>query len=107
MRITKEQKEQILQLRAKGLSYAKIVEATDVGRTSVIKIIKNASSKTDTLEAKIKKPCVNPRLVIIYFNDEIENDAKCIVQAGLHYRRGKTIQVKKVETSEEPLYRIL
>lgn len=106
MRITKEKKEQILQLRATGLSYGKIVKATGVSRTSVINIIKAAAPKDTTIEARIKKPCINPRLVMIYFNNEIENDAKCIVQAGLNYPQGKTIKVKKVQTSEEPLYRI-
>ncbi len=106
MRITKEKKEEILQLRATGLSYGKIVKETGVSRTSVIKIIKSVASSNEPIEAKIKKPCINPRLVMIYFNDEIENDAKCIIQAGLNYPQGKTIQVKKVETSEEPLYRI-
>ena len=106
MRITKEKKEQILELRAKGLSYGKIVKATGVSRSSVIKINKAAAPKDTTIEARIKKPCINPRLVMIYFNNEIENDAKCIVQAGLNYPQGKTIKVKKVQTSEEPLYRI-
>jgi DNA invertase Pin-like site-specific DNA recombinase len=106
MRITKEKKEQILQLRATGLSYAQIVNETGVGRTSVIKIVKSEVAQNQPVEAKVKKLCPNPRLIIIYFNDDLHNDAKCIIQAGLNYPIGNKIQVRKVETSEEPLYRI-
>ena len=122
MKITDEIKDKVHELRSEGLSYAKIVEATGLGRTSVIKIIKSQNRadvkegmirqsmdnplETDVIEAKVKKLCPNPRIIMIYFNDQLENDAKCVVRPGENYQMGRPLQVKKVETSEEPLYRL-
>jgi intein-encoded DNA endonuclease-like protein len=106
-KISDETKNKILELRSEGLSYAQIVKAVGISRTSVIKIIKNNQVTDSPIEAKVKKPCPNPRLIIIYFNDVVEDDAKCVVRPGMNYPRGKTLLVRKVETSEEPLYRIV
>ena len=105
MRITDDTKSKIAELRAEGLSYAKIAKQTGVSRSSVINIIKERKQENEPIEAKVKKPCPNPRLIIIHFG-EIEDDAKCIVRPGISYPRGKTLLVKKVLESEEPLYRL-
>jgi orotate phosphoribosyltransferase-like protein len=106
-KIDDQTKTKVLELRSQGLSYAQIVKAVDISRTSVINIIKKNKITDLPIEAKVKKPCPNPRLIIIYFNDVVEDDAKCVVRPGMNYPRGKTLLVKKVETSEEPLYRIV
>lgn len=105
-KISDETKNKILELRSEGLSYAQIVKRVEVSRSSVISIIKNNKVTDQPMVAKVKKPCPNPRIIIIYFNDVVEDDAKCVVRPGMNYPRGKTLLVKKVETSEEPLYRI-
>ena len=120
-RISDQKKTKVLELRATGLSYDKIAKQTKVSRSSVIKIIKSKEQADikegmirqstdnplpdDTIDAKVKKPCINPRLIIIHF-DEIEDDAKCIVRPGFNYPRGMNLKVKRVVESEEPLYRL-
>jgi len=106
MKISDTIKEQVLANRQHGLSYAKIAKATGISRSSVITIIKNHQVQDLSIQAKVKKLCPNPRLIIIYFNDVLEDDAKCVVRPGMNYQTGKTLEVKKVETSEEPLYRL-
>ena len=106
MKITDDIKEQVLANREQGSSYAKIAKATGISRSSVISIIKNHQVQNLPIQAKVKKLCPNPRLIIIYFNDVLEDDAKCVVRPGINYQTGKTLEVKKVETSEEPLYRL-
>ena len=106
-KITQEIKDMVLDLRSKDHSYGQIVKKVGISRSSVIKIIKSEVVLDQPIEAKVKKPCPNPRLIIIYFDDVFENDAKCIIRPGMNYPRGKTLQVKKVETSEEPLYRLV
>ena len=120
-RITDKQRNSIIALRATGLSYTKIAKEAKVSRSSVINIIKsqdradikegmirqstNNPLPDDTLDAKVKKPCINPRIIMIHF-DEVEDDAKCIVRPGLNYPRGMNLKVKRVHESEEPLYRL-
>lgn len=106
MKISDTIKEQVLANRKQGFSYAKIAKATAISRSSVITIIKNHQVQDLPIQAKVKKLCPNPRLIIIYFNDVKEDDAKCVVRPGMNYQTGKIIEVKKVETSEEPLYRL-
>ncbi len=106
MKITNKIKSKVIELRNNGLSYSKIVKQTGVSKTSVIRIIKEIENIDKPILAKVKKPCPNPRLIIIYFKDVLEDDAKCVIRPGMNYPRGKTIEVKKVETSEEPLYRL-
>lgn len=105
-KISQATKTKVHKLRDTGLSYAKIAKATGISRSSVITIIKNHLLQDLTIQAKVKKLCPNPRLIIIYFNDVLEDDAKCVVRPGMNYQTGKTLEVKKVETSEEPLYRL-
>jgi len=120
-RISNQKKTKVIELRATGLSYDKIAKETKVSRLSVIKIIKSKERADikegmirqsmdnplpdDTIDAKVKKPCINPRIIIIHF-DQIEDDAKCIVRPGLNYPRGMNLKVKRVLESEEPLYRL-
>ena len=105
MKITEEVREQVVALRAEGLSYAKIVKKVGLGVTSIKKIVKEHQLVNDPIEAKVLKPCINPRLILVYFGKR-ENFAKCIIRPGLNYPRDKAIQVKRVQTSEEPLYRL-
>lgn len=105
MKITDELKARVLELRSAGMSYSKIVKATGLSRTSVINLTK-VPKTNEVLEAKVKKHCPNPRILIIYFDNILENDAKCVVRPEKNYPVGKTLHVKKVKTSEEPLYRI-
>ena len=106
MKITQEIKNQVLAKREQGFSYAKIVKATGISRSSVINIIKQHQVEDHPIEAKVLKPCPNPRIILIYFGDKKENFAKCVVRAGMNYPPGKPLTVKKVDTSEEELYRL-
>lgn len=106
MKINDEIKQTVLSRREQGISYSKIAKEVGISRTSVIRIIKDDIAEDRPIEAKVKKLCPNPRIILIYFNDVVEDDAKCVVRPGMNYPSGKTIQVKKVETSEEPLYRL-
>ena len=106
VKITDKIKNAVLEKRNQGYSYSRIVKEVGISQSSVIRIIKEQMVQDLPIQAKVKKLCPNPRLIIIYFNDVFENDAKCVVRPGLNYPRGKTIKVKKVETSEEPLYRL-
>ena len=103
--IPESTRKKVVELRREGLSYAKIAKQTKISQTSVIKIIKKAQLRNDPIVAKVKKTCPNPRLIIIHF-DKVEDDAKCIVRPGINYPRGKTLLVKKVPESAEPLYRL-
>ena len=58
------------------------------------------------IQAKVLKVCPNPRIILIYFGDRKENFAKCVVRAGMNYPQGKSLEVKKVDTSVKPLYRL-
>ena len=104
-KITDKVREKVIQLRAEGLSYPKIGKQVKLSVTSVSKIVKEHQVEDGPIEAKILKPCPNPRIILIYFGER-ENWAKCVVRAGLNYPPNKTIMVKRVETSEEPLYRL-
>jgi intein-encoded DNA endonuclease-like protein len=106
MKITEEIKKDILEKRNQGFSYARIVKETGVSRTSVIKIVKDHQIQDLPVEAKVLKICPNPRVILIYFGDRKENFAKCVVRAGMNYPAGKVLEVKKVDTSAEKLYRI-
>lgn len=105
MKITEKVREQVVALRAEGLSYPKIGKKVGLGVTSVTKIVKEHQLANDPIEAKVLKPCINPRLILVYFGER-ENFAKCIIRPGLNYPRDKILQVKRVQTSEEPLYRL-
>ena len=106
MKITDEIKEQVLANREQGFSYAKIAKATGISRSSVITIIKDHQIKDLPIHAKVLKICPNPRIILIYFGDQKENFAKCVIRAGMNYPQGKSLEVKKVDTSAEPLYRL-
>jgi hypothetical protein len=105
MKITDKVREQVVALRAEGLSYPKIGKKVGLSVTSVTKIVKEHQVSNDPLEAKILKPCINPRLIMIYFGER-ENFAKCVVRPGMNYPQDKPIQVRRVEESVEPLYRL-
>jgi intein-encoded DNA endonuclease-like protein len=106
MKITDEIKDQVLANREQGFSYAKIAKATGISRSSVITIIKDYQIQDLPIQAKVLKVCPNPRIILIYFGDRKENFAKCVVRAGMNYPQGKSLEVKKVDTSVEPLYRL-
>jgi intein-encoded DNA endonuclease-like protein len=105
-KITDQIKTAVLEKRKLGFSYSRIVKEVGISQSSVIRIIKEGIAEDLPIQAKVKKLCPNPRLIIIYFNDVKEDDAKCVVRPGINYQIGKTLKVKKVETSEEPLYRL-
>ena len=105
MKITPKIRENVIALRAEGLSYPKIGKKVGLSVTSVTKIVKEHQLANDPIEAKILKLCPNPRIIMIYFGEK-ENQAKCVVRAGMNYPMDKVIKVKRVETSEEPLYRL-
>lgn len=106
VKITDQIKAAVLEKRKLGFSYSRIVKEVGISQSSVIRIIKEGIAEDLPIQAKVKKLCPNPRLIIIYFNDVKEDDAKCVVRPGINYQIGKTLEVKKVETSEEPLYRL-
>jgi predicted transcriptional regulator len=105
MKISDGKKKRILMLREEGLSYDKISKEVKVSRTSVIKIIKNEEAiQPQAQDAWVYKICPNPRIILIHFGNK-EKWAKCVVKAGLFNVPGKPLQVKKVETTDEELYR--
>mgnify|MGYP002701005548 CR=1 FL=1 len=105
MKITNKTKEKVLHLRQEGESYAKIAKKTKISRTSVISIIKDAEPKKESeIDATIYKLCPNPRVIMITLDDP-ERPLRCVVRAGLNYRAGMSIRVKRVETTDEELYR--
>ena len=124
MSVSKETKEQVLELRDEGLTYEQIAKKVKIRKSTVGQIVRsqgaadvkkrmtpqsteNPLPEFEILDAKILKPCVNPRIIMIYFGER-ENQAKCVVTPGYNYPYDKEIKVKKVEFSEaEPLYRIV
>jgi len=111
MKITQKKKLTILEKRNLGFSYARIAKETGVSRSSVIKIIKENEEPVvqddSPIEAKVLKPCINKRLILVYFNDDKTDFAKCIVKVGFNYPLGKTLMVKPIETTNERLFRLL
>tara|TARA_Y100001933_G_C18935629_1_gene537226 strand:- start:443 stop:787 length:345 start_codon:yes stop_codon:yes gene_type:complete len=112
MKITSYKRKKVMKLRAEGLSYAKIAKATKISQTSVIKIVKEHqppeepdSGHDEFVEAKILKTCPNPRIILVYFNNDKSDFAKCVVRAGLNYPRDKVMTVKRVDESDERIYR--
>jgi len=109
-KITPKKQQQIIDCWEDGLSYTKVAKATKVSVSSVRKVVSehketNEQSYDYPIYAQILKPCPNPRIIMIYFEGDKKNFAKCVVRAGLNYPAGKTIQVKKVETTNDELYR--
>ena len=109
-KISQATKTKVHELRDTGLSYAKIAKEAKISASSVIKILKEQPTveqpkEEQPIEAKILKPCPNPRIILIYFNNDKADFAKCVVRAGLNYPAGKPLLVKKVETTNEKLYR--
>ena len=92
-------------LREEGLSYDKIAKETKVSRTSVIKIIKSEDvTENEILDAWVYKICPNPRVIMIHFGSK-QKWAKCVVKAGVFNTPGKPLKAKKVDTTDEELYR--
>ena len=56
------------------------------------------------MEAWIFKLCPNPRVIFIHFGDK-DKWAKCVVRAEKNHRQNMKIEVKRVETTDEELYR--
>lgn len=123
MKVAEKTKALVLELRAEGLTYEQIAKKVKIRKTTVGEIIRSQESadikegmirqstdnplpESQVHDAKILKQCINPRIIMIYFGEK-ENQAKCVVIPGLNYPRDKEIKVKRVEFSEEPLYRIL
>ena len=105
MKITDGKKKRILMLREEGLSYDKIAKEVKVSRSSVIKIVKESTNHVAKVyEAWVYKVCPNPRIILIHFGDK-KNWAKCVVKAGKYNLPNKPILAKKVETTDEELYR--
>jgi hypothetical protein len=104
-KITDEIREQVVALRAEGLSYPKIGKKVGLGVTSVTNIVKDHRIANEPIEARVLKPCPNPRIILVYFGER-ENWAKCVVRPGLNYPHDLPIKVKRVEESNEPLYRL-
>ena len=112
MKITDKVREKVIQLRAEGLSYPKIGKQVKLSVTSVSKIVKEHqppeepdSGHDEFVEAKILKTCPNPRIILVYFNNDKSDFAKCVVRAGLNYPRDKVMTVKRVDESDERIYR--
>ena len=110
-RISDKIRNEVIEERKSGLSYAQIAKQTKISRSSVIKIIKESEDKIpgedSPIEAKVLKPCLNQRLILIYFNNDKTDFAKCVVKVGLNYPVGKTLLVKPIETTNERLFRLL
>ena len=112
MKISQATKTKVHELRDNGLSYAKIAKEAKISTSSVIKVLKEQPTveqpmKEQPIEAKILKPCLNPRIILIYFNNDKTDFAKCVVKVGLNYPVGKTLLVKPIETTNERLFRLL
>lgn len=111
-KITPKKRQQIIDHWKDGLSYTKVAKATKVSLSTARKVISEHKQTTEPtldypIKAQILKPCFNPRIIMIYFNRDKTNFAKCVVKAGLNYPTGKPILVKKVETTNDELYRAI
>ena len=105
MKITPEKREQVVRLRAEGLSYPKIGKEVGLSVTSVTNIVKEHRLANEPIEARVLKTCPNPRIILVWFGTK-ENFAKCVVRPGLNWPPDKPILVKRVEESKEPLFRL-
>lgn len=106
MKITDKIRSEIIKLRDEGLSYGKIAKATGASRSSVIKVVQDHQIKNEPVTARVRKTFPNPRIVEIFFNENQSDFAKCVVRAEIQYRFGQPLKVKRVELSNERLYRL-
>ena len=105
MKISDNKKKRVLMLREEGLSYDKIAKEVKISRSSVIKIVKDSTNHVAKVyDAWVYKLCPNPRIILIHFGEK-EKWAKCVVKAGKYNLPNKPILAKKVETTDEELYR--
>ena len=111
-KITPKKRQQIIDYWKDGMSYTKVAKATKVSLSTARKVVSEYKETDEQIydypiNAQILKKCPNPRIIMIYFEGDKKNFAKCVVRAGLNYPTGKTIQVKKVETTNDELYRTI
>ena len=123
MSVSEKTKERILELRAEGLTYEQIAKKVKTRKSTVGEVVRSQESadikegmirqstdnplpESEVFDAKILKQCINPRIILIYFGEK-ENRAKCVVVPGANYPRDKKVKVKRVEFSQEPLYRMI
>lgn len=109
-KLTPKKRQQIIDCWEGGLSYAKVAKATKASVSTVRKVVNEHKEQEEPIynypiEAQIMKPCINPRILMIYFEGDKSNFAKCVVRAGFNYPAGKPILVEKVETTNDELYR--
>jgi hypothetical protein len=109
-KITPKKRQQIIDCWKDGMSYTKVAKATKVSLSTARKVVSEHKQQQEPIfdypiKAQILKPCINPRIIMIYFEGDKSNFAKCVVKAGLNHPAGKPILVKKVETTNDQLYR--
>ncbi len=107
--MTEEQEDEIMNLREEGVSWKEVAKRTGIPRSTCQGVVKRLTSRATGLEvrdARILKPCPNPRILIIYFGDRKDGDmAKMVTKPWLNNRPGARVKVVKVE-GEDGLYRL-
>ena len=104
MKISDRKKKRIWMLREEGCPIQNS-KGDKRSVASVIKIIKfEESISAKVLSAWVYKIMPKSENILIHFGDK-EKWAKCVVKAGIFNTPGKPLKVKKVETTDEELYR--
>ena len=106
---SEEQREEVVELRKSGVSWAKISKQTGIPKGTCIGFWKESAkdddlpAKSETVMARVLKLVPNPRLMLIYFNDR-EGVARCVKRPQDNRPPKSQVLVKKVE---DDLYRIV
>ncbi|MDC0157333.1 helix-turn-helix domain-containing protein [Verrucomicrobia bacterium] len=105
IKLTPKLREKVVELRAQGMTYPQIAKKTKMSRQTAMKIVKDHRIEDKPLEARILKPCINPRIMMIYFGEDKNSPAKCVIRVDRQYPINSPVTVKAVE-GDETLYRL-
>ena len=105
MKISGDKIDKVIKLKADGITNAKISKDLGISISSVGRILKaDQKLNGEELKAWVYKLCPNPRIIFIHFGD-FDNVAKCVVRANNNHFLDKPLKVKRIETSDEELFR--
>ena len=108
-------KERIRELRRGGMSWTELARETGVARSTCQGVMRSAVEPAppaevpplEVREARILKPCPNPRIVMIYFGERRDPEiAKLVVRLGFNYTPNAPVRVVRVEGNDDDLYRL-
>ena len=105
MKISGDKIDKVIKLKADGITNAKISKDLGISISSVGRILKaDQKLNGEELKAWVYKLCPNPRIIFIHFGD-FDNVAKCVVRANGNHFLDKPLKVKRIDTSDEELFR--